>query len=143
MVETDENLKGYLLGHTKDTPNILIGNETIALEEMIEAWRAPLESVFPTRTADVGEHIVETFSYRVRSQVRPSVRTAKPRVLIPVFPGTNCEYDTKRQFDAAGAETEIFVFRNMTAEALTDSIERLARALSQSQILMLPGGFSG
>lgn len=143
VVETDENLKGYLLGHTKDTPNILIGNETIALEEMIEAWRAPLESVFPTRTADVGEHIVETFSYRVRSQVRPSVRTAKPRVLIPVFPGTNCEYDTKRQFDAAGAETEIFVFRNMTAEALTDSIERLARALSQSQILMLPGGFSG
>ncbi len=143
VVETTETLKGELLGHTKDTPNILIGNETIAIEELVDAWKEPLESVFPTRASDVGEHIVETLSCRKRPQIKPTVRVAKPRVLIPVFPGTNCEYDTKRQFDAAGAEAEILVFRNMNTAALAESIERMAKALSKSQILMLPGGFSG
>jgi phosphoribosylformylglycinamidine synthase len=132
---------GTRIGQTIPEASIKVGSTTLPLAELQAAWRAPLESTYPS--AAVSPHPeLETFSHSA-----PSVRTAKnkiakPRVIIPVFPGTNCEYDTARVFREAGAEAETFVFRNLTPQAVESSLAALADQISQSQILMLPGGFS-
>ncbi|MFA9381618.1 MAG: phosphoribosylformylglycinamidine synthase subunit PurQ, partial [Acetanaerobacterium sp.] len=100
------------------------------------------ESVFPC-DAGVQETPVEAFSYSAMTRVSPKTKVARPRVLIPVFPGTNCEYDTARQFALAGAEAECFVIRNLTADAIAQSVDRMEQLIKDSQIIALPGGFSG
>ena len=135
-----------------DLPHVVLGRSTteamlawpgaqVSLDELRAAHEATLESVYPTRAAEpTGE--LPSLAHAERSAFRPRVRVAKPRVIIPVFPGTNCEYDTARAFRQAGAVPEILVLRNLDAAGLAESLAALAAAIRQSQILMIPGGFS-
>ena len=117
----------------------------ITLEEALAAYNGTLEKVFPTRSsmADAIEGTkVPAPVYDAKTVYIAKNRIAKPKVFIPVFPGTNCEYDTKLAFERAGAEVQTVVFRNMTAQNITDSVEDFVKAINDAQILMFPGGFS-
>jgi phosphoribosylformylglycinamidine synthase len=100
-----------------------------------------LESVYPTKTQDAGT--VESFTYETEKRVAPAVKIARPKAMIPVFPGTNCEYDTQRALLEAGADAEQFIICNLTSADVADSVERFAKAVKESQIIVIPGGFSG
>lgn len=118
----------------------------ITLDEIIEKWTKPLEGIFPTQRKTASEGISESpisISYEMRSNRSPAVKIVKPRVFIPVFPGTNCETDTKRAFERAGAETDVQILRNLKQADLIESIDEMARKIRNSQIIMIPGGFSG
>ena len=133
---------GALVGHTQMKASIALpSGEEAPLSALEEAWKATLEPVFPEKTKEEGS--VPAFRFETEKCKAPAVKAAKPRVLIPVFPGTNCEYDTARAFQKAGAEAEILVLRNLTASQLTQSVERMVKAMEQSQIIAIPGGFSG
>ena len=86
---------------------------------------------------------IQKYSYSASERTAPAIKTAKPRVFIPVFPGTNCEYDTARAFEKAGAQADILVIRNMNAQAISESVEAMEKKIKDSQMIMLPGGFSG
>ena len=113
----------------------------VPLAALEKAWRAPLETVFPTETPFTPP--MQTVPlYTERQKKRPCAKIAKPRVLIPVWPGTNCELDTARVFELAGAVPEIQVVNNLSPAGIEDTIERIAKGVDNAQILMLPGGFS-
>jgi phosphoribosylformylglycinamidine synthase len=116
--------------------------ERIDLEEALAAWQGTLESVFPTRTSAPVESIesIEPIDFKTIYQCQHKV--AKPHVFIPAFPGTNCEYDSARAFNRAGAESEIIVFRNQNGQQIRESVDAYVRAINNSQIVMIPGGFS-
>jgi phosphoribosylformylglycinamidine synthase len=111
------------------------------MEEALAAWTGTLEKVFPTRSG-VEEKKIETGLYDTKDIYVCRHKVAKPKVFIPVFPGTNCEYDTTIAFRTAGADTESIVFKNMTEQNITDSVAAFERAINESQILMFSGGFS-
>ncbi len=113
----------------------------IDTEEALKAWTAPLEKVFPTIAVPEGEKL-DTPLYHGDQVYVCRHRVARPKVFIPVFPGTNCEYDSARAFRRAGADVETRVFRNLTAEDIRESVEVFEKAISQAQIIMFPGGFS-
>lgn len=116
----------------------------IDLDQLISAWEAPLETTFPTIAKEEQEEKkVETLSYIERNRAKPRVCHAKPRVFIPTFPGTNCEMDSKRAFERAGAVGEIQIIRNRSEQDLNESIKEMAQKIKNSQIIMIPGGFSG
>lgn len=115
--------------------------ETISAAKLAEAYTGTFEKVYPTKAAAEGEAPV--LSFVQRNVAAPRVKAAKPRVFIPVFPGTNCEYDTARAFERAGAEADIFVIRNRTAAEIEDSAAEIVKRISACNILMFPGGFSG
>lgn len=117
------------------------GGVSVGLEDALKAWKAPLESVFPT-VAVKGSEQVESPLYHVESVHICSHKIGQPTVFIPVFPGTNCEYDSAAAFEKAGARAEIRVFRNITPEGIRESVEEFGKAISQSQMIMFPGGFS-
>ena len=139
--ETDA---GYAMkiGVTTSEPEITLDKESATIEELLSLNEATLEGVFPTSLPTKKEEI-PTFSYNASSVSSPRVKIARPKVLIPVFPGTNCEYDTAKVFADAGAETEIFVVRNLTADDTARSVEQFAKKVRESQIIFIPGGFSG
>ena len=130
------------IGVTTASPEIVLDKESATIEELLSLNEATLESVFPTNVPTKNEK-VQTFSYNTGSVASPAVKTARPKILIPVFPGTNCEYDTARAFADAGADTEIFVVRNLTADDTSRSVEQFAKKVKDSQIVFIPGGFSG
>mgnify|MGYP003585384112 CR=1 FL=1 len=135
--ETDH----VLLGYTTDKEAVTVNGETVDLEQAIAAWQEPLNGIFPDRLEMKGEN--PAISEYSCSPIRKRDHTfTSPRVLIPVFPGTNCEYDSARVFREAGANVQTLVFRNLTATAAEESLDALAAAISQAQIVMLPGGFS-
>ena len=133
-----------LLGTTTASYQLVVDGETIDLAKLQEEWESALEGVFAYR--EKGE-AVEKISFDVAtagvSRPAPAVKIARPRVIIPVFPGTNCEYDTARAFRRAGAEANVLVINNLTPQAVAESTHELARQIRQSQIVMIPGGFSG
>ena len=131
------------IGNTTDREEILMKGISMSLDEIIRKWEAPLEGVFPVRTKDNTSETVEALSYTERNRKAPVVKLARPRVLIPAFPGTNCEMDSKRAFERAGAQADIHIIRNMTQNQLIDSIKELEAKIRESQIIMIPGGFSG
>ena len=131
-----------LLGRTTENPVITLGNVVITLTEAFAAWEQPLEKVFPTRPESNGTQPQNFAPYTTRNQKRPRLTLAKPRVIIPVFPGTNCEYDTVKAFEQAGAQAQTLVIRNLTGTHIEESIAALAEKIAGSQIVMLPGGFS-
>ena len=139
-----DGVTGYVLGTTTEAYELVAGGETIDLAELQEAWEGAIESVFPYRSE--GEK-VDAINFRVAEQgasrPAPAVKVARPRVVIPVFPGTNCEYDTARAFRRAGADPSVLVINNLTPEAVAESTRELARRIRESQIVMIPGGFSG
>ncbi|HWQ75621.1 MAG TPA: phosphoribosylformylglycinamidine synthase [Syntrophomonas sp.] len=130
------------LGRTTDTEMITSSNMTLSLREAQAVWESPLESVFPTLTPVPNKPAPPAFSFDRRGRAKSSMTVAKPRVLIPVFPGTNCEYDTRKRFELAGAQADIFIVRNLTPAAVEDSIQAMAARIKEAQIIAIPGGFS-
>ena len=145
VVETSEPIQGEYLGTTLEDPILAFKDETIPLSALADAYEKPLEPVFPTRIErpEGKTELVQMPDFTVRPHAVSVEKFLHPRVLIPVFPGTNCEYDTARQFDAAGGVSDILVFRNLTPIALTESLDLLVERIRSSQIVVLPGGFSG
>ncbi len=144
IIELNGNAKPYenVIGKTISDYKILCLDYTINLENLQRVWEGKLESVFPCRITTT-DSTPETYTYERSSKLSPSIKAAKPRVLIPVFPGTNCEYDTARAFERAGAETETIVIRNLAAGDIENSVDFFEKAIKKSQIIMIPGGFSG
>ncbi len=132
---------GIALGETTDKREIVYRGESVSLCSLQNAYEEKLEPVYACNIG--GTEKTETFTYDKRSECVCVKKCAKPRALIPVFPGTNCEYDTAKAFADAGAETEIYVIRNQTAEEVSRSVEEFAKRIERSQILFIPGGFSG
>ena len=135
-----EGIEYQLLGKSNDTKTIIVNGETIDLERAIDEWEKPLSSVFPTKEDIDGKP--EKILYNEGNSIRPSVKIAKPKIFIPVFPGTNCEYDTARAFEKAGGSPKTMVFRNLTPDDIEDSIKEMAKQINEAQIIALPGGFS-
>ena len=131
-----------VIGEVTAAPEITYRGEAVSLASLLCSYENRLESVFPCNVRAERKQ-PDTLSWAVNQQASPAVRCAKPRVLIPVFPGTNCEYDSARAVADAGAEPVIAVLSNRTADGINRSLERLAKELKQSQIVFLPGGFSG
>ena len=117
------------------------GDVTITMDEALVAWTNTLEKVFPT-ISDVEQKDVKIDTFDAKTVYTAKNKIAKPKVFIPVFPGTNCEYDTAKAFEAAGAEVKTVVFKNMSAQNITDSVNAFEAAIKESQIIMFPGGFS-
>ncbi len=133
---------GMVIGKTVAEPEISYMGEKIDLSELQSIYEGKLESVYPCNV-DVPPRRVEKTTFETRSSRFPAVRSARPKVLIPVFPGTNCEYDTAKAFSDAGAETDVFVIRNNTQDEVSFSAEEFARRVRESRIVFIPGGFSG
>ena len=130
------------LGYVTDDGVISLENETISLDELQKVYEDKLESVYSCNLPSENKEIA-TISYTDGKVSAPAIKVAKPRVLIPVFPGTNCEYDSAKAVTDAGAEAEIFVINNLTADGIARSVEQFADKVKQSQIIFIPGGFSG
>ncbi|QNM06466.1 phosphoribosylformylglycinamidine synthase [Qiania dongpingensis] len=130
-----------VIGEVTDSGAIEYGSMKLSLEEAQKAWEAPLEKVFPT-VSGVEKKKVDDSLYKAGSIHVCRHKVARPTVFIPVFPGTNCEYDSTKAFERAGAEVITKVFRNITAENIRDSVEVFEKAIAQAQIVMFPGGFS-
>lgn len=130
------------LGRTTDDYVLAFAGDKADMAEVEIAYEDKLEGIYPCNieTSPVKE---ENITYDASERYTCSVRTAQPKVLIPVFPGTNCEYDSAKAFAAAGAEPEIFVINNLTSDAVSASVEEFARKINQSQMIFIPGGFSG
>ncbi len=133
---------GMVLGKTLKEPVISRKNEKIALSALQSVYEEKLEPVYPC-DPHISGRSANKCTFKTHSTLFPAARTARPRVLIPVFPGTNCEYDTAKAFADAGAETDVFVIRNNTQDEVSFSAEEFARRIQGSQIVFIPGGFSG
>ena len=144
-----------VIGEVTDNGKFSYGNDEITLDEAYKAWTGTLEKVFKTtsgeendgpaamavKTADP-EATYENGVYNTKNIYVCKHKVAKPRVFIPVFPGTNCEYDSTRAFERAGAEVDVKVFKNLSAEDIRDSVEIFEKSIDQAQMIMFPGGFS-
>jgi len=130
-----------VIGTVTDEAAFVIGDAKITMEEALEAWTSKLEKVFPTK-AYKGNEAVNSGVYKADSIYVCKNKVAKPTVFIPVFPGTNCEYDSTKAFERAGANVITKVFKNMTAEDIRASVDEFEKAIAQAQIIMFPGGFS-
>ena len=139
----DVEIPGVLkIGQTTADAVITLGSDSASIEELYKLNTATLEDVYPTQAKQDTDPI-PTFSFDGKCAIAPAVKVAKPKVLIPVFPGTNCEYDSARAVERAGAEAEIFVVRNLTAEDVARSVETFSGKVKDSQMIFIPGGFSG
>ena len=142
VLELTEDCDLPVLGTVTAEPVFTRGGETLALSELQALYEDKLESVYPCNIPSEGKKI-ENFSFSAESWPAPAVKCAKPRVLIPVFPGTNCEYDSAKAVADAGGEPEIMVISNLTSGHIARSVERFAEHLKDTQMIFIPGGFSG
>ena len=133
---------GLSLGTTTETGDLTWNGQTLTAQELLAAYEGKLEPIYPCNILQ-GEGTIPTLSYESDAWKRPAIKTAKPRVLIPVFPGTNCEYDAAKAMAQAGAVPEIVVIKNLTAGDIAQSMDLVAQKLAQAQMVFLPGGFSG
>ena len=138
----DHEAVGKLLGVTNDTGKLTWHNEALALGSLLQTYEDKLESVYSCNIPD-RKTPMEDFRFAANGRVAPAVRTAKPKVLIPAFPGTNCEYDSAKAVRDAGAEPEILVINNLSASGISRSVEQFAASLKTAQMVFIPGGFSG
>jgi phosphoribosylformylglycinamidine synthase len=130
------------LGRTVAEPELRVAGLRLALDTLRQAWEAPLEAVFPTRLAQPAPALPPFVPVAAGLRPAPAIRAARPRVVLTVFPGTNCEYDTAQAFERAGAVTETVVFRNLDPQAVEASLDAMAQAIGRAQIVAIPGGFS-
>ena len=137
----DVNVSYVLIGETTDDATLKYGEESISLDDAIKTWEKPLEKIFPTRSHK-DTSVIDTPVYDKGSVYVCKNKIAKPTVFIPVFPGTNCEYDSAKAFENAGANVITKVFKNLTPEDIRDSVRIFEESINQSQIIMFPGGFS-
>ena len=142
LLEVDADTEGMLVGHFTDDNAISRGEERISLSDLEPLYEGKLEGVYPMLEKRESKQI-EAFSYVGESTKAPAIKVAKPKVLIPVFPGTNCEFDTAKVMRDAGADAKIFVINNLTSDGISRSVEAFAKELSTSQMVFIPGGFSG
>ena len=142
IIETDAELDEMLLGATTQSNTITYGSETVDMGALYADYENVLEKVFPTNAAEA-EGEIPTYSFECDTRAPSVIKCSKPKVLIPVFPGTNCEYDSAKAFARAGADAQIFVINNLSSKGISDSVEEFARLAAQSQIIFVPGGFSG
>ena len=143
VVESDCAIKGGIeIGTVTDDGVLRACGEELQVSEASLTWQAPLEKVFPTKAGNFTEE-PKLYACDKRSVTVASEKFAKPRIFIPVFPGTNCEYDTARAFERAGGVADIFVIRNLTATDVSQSLAEMKKRIDNSQIVMIPGGFSG
>ena len=133
---------GVPLGITTEEYTFRAGDEVINLDKLQAAYEGKLESVLPCNILTTDEK-VEKFSFDTNEYRVPKLGIAKPKVLIPVFPGTNCEYDSARAIERAGGEAEVFLINNLTPQSVAESVQEMCRIIGQSQAIFLPGGFSG
>ena len=140
----DENaFDGVVLGTTNDNSVFIIDGTVYTCDDLIEAWAGKLEKVFPTDSGKQAKMYEDVPLYKERSIFVAKNKVAKPRVFIPAFPGTNCEVDSARAFEKAGAEVSVLVVNNLSSSAINETIDKMAEEIEKSQIIMLPGGFSG
>ena len=137
----EKELDYTVIGIVTEEPVFVYGDVKITMEEALVSWTSKLEKVFPTKAVK-GTEAVASNVYKADSIYVCKHKVAKPTVFIPVFPGTNCEYDSTKAFERAGAHVETRVFRNMTAEDIRESVEEFEKSIAQAQIIMFPGGFS-
>ncbi|MDO5520460.1 MAG: phosphoribosylformylglycinamidine synthase, partial [bacterium] len=135
------NAEYTVIGKVLADAKFICGEAVIAMEEALAAWTNTLEKVFPTRS-DVEQIEIKTELFDTKNIYVCKNKIAKPKVFIPVFPGTNCEYDTMKAFEQAGAQANTIVFKNMSEANIKDSVDAYIKAINESQILMFPGGFS-
>ncbi len=142
VLEVEDDIDGEVTVGVTCGNSFKIGSVEIPLDEAVRAWKTPLEKVFPTKAGNFTSE-PETYSYDKRNITVATEKFAKPRIFIPVFPGTNCEYDTARVFEKAGGVADVFVVRNLTADDVAYSMREMEKRINNSQIVMIPGGFSG
>lgn len=147
-VDSSADIEGMLsgvdyavIGSTIFEPAIHVLGETLEISELYSNWEEPLEDIFPSYTKEI-QGKPESRIYTGGTAVSPKISVAKPKVFIPAFPGTNCEYDSLRAFEKAGAKGEIMVFKNLKPSDVEESISNMVRLIKDSQIIMIPGGFS-
>ena len=134
---------GVVLGTTNDNSVFIIDGTVYTCDDLIEAWAGKLEKVFPTDSGKQAKMYEDVPLYKERSIFVAKNKIAKPRVFIPAFPGTNCEVDSARAFEKAGADVSVLVVNNLSSSAINETIDKMAEEIEKSQIIMLPGGFSG
>lgn len=149
LIEIDGNIKyneildglNYIqIGNSTSETAIRYKNEVINIDEIIDTWTNTLEDVYPTKTKETND--VKDQLYKENKVYTCKNKIARPKVFIPVFPGTNCEYDSAKAFEQAGADVDMFVFKNLTSKDIKDSIKVMADKINNSQMVMIPGGFS-
>jgi len=141
ILETNEDINGILIGETLSSYTLEIGGKAYDMTALEAKYDDVLESVYPIKTKELETPVKNLDTASVRTVKK--VNIARPRVVIPVFPGTNCEYDTAKVFEKAGAKTEIFVINNLSSENIKQSAEKFSELIHDSQIIFIPGGFSG
>ncbi len=143
VAELTEDVQGALkLGATTEEQSVVLGSDSASIQELLALNENVLEGVYPnrTKTDETPVPVLETIA---ESYPSPAIAVARPKVVIPVFPGTNCEYDSARAVEKAGLEPEIIVVNNQSAQGVADSVSRFAASVKESQIIFVPGGFSG
>lgn len=141
VVESTKELSyGVLLGVTTDERTVELNGESFEIDSLIDSWEKRYSKIYPYTAETTGEVIEK--EYITKKEFKAKKLYDKPKVLVTVFPGTNCEYDTKKAFERAGAEVEIYVFNNLGVEEIKESIETLSEKIKTAQIFMIPGGFS-
>ncbi|MDP4181172.1 MAG: phosphoribosylformylglycinamidine synthase [Bacillota bacterium] len=136
------NVEYTVLGNTQKDRRININGVSIKLEKALQFWENTFEKIYPTRVEE-NESAPKRYMYENRSGSKAAVTVAKPRIFIPVFPGTNCEYDTAKAFEKAGGTADVLVINNLSSHEIEESIELMVKKINNSQIIMIPGGFSG
>lgn len=143
ILEMTEGCVGTLLGNTTDKEEISLKGETISLSELQKPYEDKLEGVYPCNIETIGDKIPSADYKRIEPIAKPRIAFAHPKALIPVFPGTNCEYDSAKALESAGIEAECFIVRNLSPNDIALSVQQFSEKLKDAQIVFLPGGFSG
>ena len=142
ILECEEEIEGILVGEVTNDGLISYRDEALNLKELLGIYEDKLESVFKCNIENTGKDVVN-FEFNATEYSAPAIKVAKPKVLIPVFPGTNCEFDSAKVMRDAGADAQIFVINNRTSDGIARSVENFANEVKNSQIIFIPGGFSG
>ena len=142
ILECEEEIEGILVGEVTNDGLISYRDEALNLNELLGIYEDKLESVFKCNIENTGKDVVN-FEFNATEYSAPAIKVAKPKVLIPVFPGTNCEFDSAKVMRDAGADAQIFVINNRTSDGIARSVESFANEVKNSQIIFIPGGFSG
>ena len=143
VLEVTEDVEiGTVIGETTSEKAIVFKDKKVCLNELLELWENKLEPIFSCNISQ-GKDNIPAFDYKNETKLAPKIKVAKPKVLIPVFPGTNCEYDTAKAMSMAGAEPEIIVIKNLTSSQIAESVDYFAEKVKSAQMIFIPGGFSG
>ena len=143
VIELTEDIDvGTVIGYTTDIKAIEYKNNTLALNSLLNTYENKLESVYACNIKSAG-NTYPAYEFKAEKRVAPAIKVAQPKVLIPAFPGTNCEFDTKKVLELAGAKAEILVINNLSASHIAKSVENFAEKMKEAQMIFIPGGFSG